>query len=115
MMLDIRAQVSDPPELIERYKRGIKFDVFLDGRMIPYTFYADTAEGLIKAYAPDGEGQLRTCTDHTCVGEYELRGKVEIKRRPVLGNRAPGDQGIKGPEAAENEIAGSRTKTVYGG
>ena len=114
MLLDIRAMVSDPPELIERYKRGIKFDCFVDGKAIPYSFYADTAAGILKAYSPDTEGQLRACTDHTCVGEYELRGKVEIKRRPVLGNRAPGDTTIQGP-TAEDEISGTKTKPVYGG
>lgn len=114
MMLDIRAMVSDPPELIERFRRGIKFDCFVDGKVIPFSFYADTAEGLVKAYASDEDGQLRTCTDHTCVGEYEIRGKVEIKRRPVLGNRTPADARIQGP-TAEEEIAGTKTKPVYGG
>lgn len=114
MMLDIRAMVSDPPELIERFQRGIKFDVFVDGKPIPFSFYADTVEGVVKAYAPDEKGQLRTCTDHSCIGEYEVRGKVEIKRRPVLGNRAPGDTTIQGP-TAEEEISGAKTRTVYGG
>jgi len=114
MLLDIRAMVSDPPELIERFKRGIKFDIFLDGKLIPYSFFADTAEGLVKAYAPDPQGQLRVCTDHTCIGEYELRGKVEIKRRPTLGVRAPGDTTIQGT-TAEEEISGTKTKPVYGG
>lgn len=114
MLLDIRAMVSDPPELIERFKRGIMFDVFVDGKVIPYSFFADTAEGLVKAYAPDPQGQLRVCTDHTCIGEYELRGKVEIKRRPVLGNRTPGDREIKGPQGPEGEIAGVKVKPVYG-
>ena len=85
MILDIRAMTSDPPELIERYKRGIKFDCFVDGKVIPFSFYADTTEGLVKAYSPDESGQLRACTDHSIIGEYEVRGKVEIKRRPVLG------------------------------
>lgn len=114
MILDMRAMASDPPELIERYRRGIKFDCFVDGKVIPFSFYADTTEGLVKAYLPDKSGQLRTCTDHSIIGEYEVRGKVEIKRRPVLGNRAPGDTTIQGP-TAEEEISGTKTKPVYGG
>lgn len=115
MLLDIRDLVSDPPELIERFRRGIKFDIFVDGKQIPYSFYADTLAGLVKAYAPDEAGKLRVCTDHTCVGEYEIRGKVEIKRRPGPGVRPPGDIVVKGPQTPEDEIAGAKVKTVYGG
>lgn len=114
MRLDIREMVSDPPDLIERFRRGIRFDVFLDGKVVPYSFFADTTEGLVKAYAPDEKGQLRNCTDHSCIGEYELRGKVEIKRRPVLGNRTPSNTEIKGPQA-DDEISGKTTRPVYGG
>ena len=117
MLLNIRELVSDPPELIERFRRGIKFDIFVDGKVVPYSFHADTAAGLVKAYAPDEAGKLRVCTDHTCVGEYEVRGRVEIKRRPgpTAANRTPADVVVKGPQTGEDEIAGAKVKTVYGG
>lgn len=120
--IDLRKMESDPPDLIERFKRGVKFDVTLDGKPVPYSFYADVESGTVRAYSPDpATGQLRVCTDHTTVGEVELKGKVTIKRQPFAGNRPAGDQsvqGLRGQEAPDNSMAAppaaGRSGPVYG-
>lgn len=118
--IDLRKMESDPPDLIERFQRGIKFDVTVDGKPIPFSFYADVESGTVRAYAPDEKGQLRTCLDHSVVGEIEIKGKVKISRRRFEGPRPAGDVELKGergqaaPEDTLVKPSVGRSGPVYG-
>ena len=118
--IDLRKMESDPPDLIERFQRGIKFDVTVDGKPIPYSFFADVDSGTVRAYQPDEKGQLRVCTDHSVIGEIEIKGKVKIARRPFSGVRPEGNQALQGergqaaPDDALVKPVTGRSGPVYG-
>lgn len=120
MFLDVRNQNSEPAELIERFRRGIRFDIYLDGKKVPHSFYANTETGEVRAYVPGPDGQLRVTTDHETIGEVELKGKVEIKRQPFSGDRGAGVKSLtgKGVEAPAPDGSPANTeaavKKVYG-
>lgn len=63
--------------------RGLR-DVFLDGKLIRGCFYADTKNGIVRAYVEakkDFPGQLNSWVLDPATGELkevELTGKVEV-------------------------------------
>ncbi|EJI2509769.1 hypothetical protein ACT7V1_004152 [Salmonella enterica subsp. enterica] len=64
----------------ERIAPGARYDVYLDGALVPHVFTADDDKGEVLAADVDERGHMQVDEAGTGVKTKTLYGRVEIKR-----------------------------------
>ncbi len=92
--LNVQTMTGDE-DLLERFGRGVRFDVRCDGRLIDGVFAFDTDAGMVESFLTmDGIPALSVAG---YVGYRRLFGKITIRRKSPAPGRFAVDQFVEGP------------------